>query len=85
MARETRHFFAFVLADAGEKGRTGPGVSPKQRTGYALYSLDVSLPQVQDPGQAARLVAAAHQVCPYSNATRGNIDVTLTANGHEIG
>jgi osmotically inducible protein OsmC len=27
---------------------------------------------------AEALVAAAHQVCPYSNATRGNIDVTLT-------
>ena len=26
-------------------------------------------------------VAAAHQVCPYSNATRGNIDVVLTVNG----
>ena len=35
--------------------------------------------------QAARIVAAAHQVCPYSNATRGNIDVTLTANGHAVG
>jgi Ohr subfamily peroxiredoxin len=28
--------------------------------------------------QAQQLVDAAHQVCPYSNATRGNIDVTLT-------
>jgi len=27
---------------------------------------------------AEALVAKAHQVCPYSNATRGNIDVTLT-------
>jgi len=27
---------------------------------------------------AEQLVAAAHKVCPYSNATRGNIDVTLT-------
>ena len=47
--------------------------------------LDVTLPQVQDPEQAARIVAAAHQVCPYSNATRGNIDVTLTVNGRDIG
>jgi lipoyl-dependent peroxiredoxin len=31
-----------------------------------------------------RLVAAAHQVCPYSNATRGNIDVTLRVNGQDI-
>jgi organic hydroperoxide reductase OsmC/OhrA len=47
--------------------------------------LDVTLPQVTDPEQAVRLVAGAHEVCPYSNATRGNIDVKLTANGHEVG
>jgi hypothetical protein len=29
-------------------------------------------------------VAAAHEVCPYSNATRGNIEVTLTANGESV-
>jgi lipoyl-dependent peroxiredoxin len=46
--------------------------------------LDVTLPQVQDPERAARLVAAAHQICPYSNATRGNIDVTLTVNGQPV-
>jgi organic hydroperoxide reductase OsmC/OhrA len=31
-----------------------------------------------DRAQAQELVEAAHGVCPYSNATRGNIDVTLT-------
>jgi lipoyl-dependent peroxiredoxin len=31
-----------------------------------------------EKAQAEALVAAAHKVCPYSNATRGNIDVTLT-------
>jgi Ohr subfamily peroxiredoxin len=46
--------------------------------------LGVTLPQVSDPEQAARIVAAAHKVCPYSNATRGNIDVKLTANGQEV-
>jgi lipoyl-dependent peroxiredoxin len=59
---------------------------PTVERGYALaVELDVTLPQVQDPEQAARLVAAANQVCPYSNATRGNIEVKLTANGHDIG
>jgi osmotically inducible protein OsmC len=59
---------------------------PTDERGFALaVQLDVSLPQVQDPEQAARLVAAADRVCPYSNATRGNIDVRLTANGHDIG
>ena len=58
---------------------------PTKERGFSLaVELDITLPQVHDPGQAARLVAAAHQVCPYSNATRGNIDVTLTANGHAV-
>ncbi len=38
--------------------------------------LTISLPGLEQ-GQARQLVDAAHQVCPYSNATRGNIDVTL--------
>ena len=59
---------------------------PTQDRGFKLaVELHVTLPQVQDPEQAARIVAAAHQVCPYSNATRGNIDITLTANGHDVG
>ena len=37
---------------------------------------EAGLPAVADPGAA--LVAEAHQVCPYSNATRGNIEVTIT-------
>src|SRR4030081_2990511 len=58
---------------------------PTEERGYKLaVELDVTLPQVPDPGQAERIVAAADQVCPYSNATRGNIEVTLTANGHGI-
>jgi lipoyl-dependent peroxiredoxin len=55
---------------------------PTEERGFKLaVELDVTLPQVPDPEQAVRLVAAAHEVCPYSNATRGNIDVTVTANG----
>ena len=38
--------------------------------------LDVSLPGMER-GAAQKLVDAAHQVCPYSNATRGNIDVKV--------
>jgi lipoyl-dependent peroxiredoxin len=58
---------------------------PTEDRGFKLaVELDVILPQVQDIEQAVRIVAAAHQVCPYSNATRGNIDVTLTANGQAI-
>jgi lipoyl-dependent peroxiredoxin len=47
--------------------------------------LDVTLPSIEDPEQAVALVEAAHQVCPYSNATRGNIDVELIANGQPVG
>jgi Ohr subfamily peroxiredoxin len=39
--------------------------------------LTISLPGLEQ-GQARQLVDAAHQVCPYSNATRGNIDVQIT-------
>ena len=46
--------------------------------GYGLeVELEVSLPGV-DNAIAAELVAKAHEVCPYSNATRGNIKVDLT-------
>ena len=48
--------------------------------GYGLaVALKVSIPGA-DPATARRLAEAAHQVCPYSNATRGNIEVTVEAN-----
>jgi osmotically inducible protein OsmC len=53
------------------------GIGPNQHRGYGLaVALSVSLP-ILDAGLAAKLVDAAHEVCPYSNATRGNIDVTI--------
>jgi osmotically inducible protein OsmC len=58
---------------------------PTEERGFKLaVELDVELPEVQDPATATQLVASAHAVCPYSNATRGNIEVRLTANGHEV-
>jgi lipoyl-dependent peroxiredoxin len=39
--------------------------------------LAVELPSVQDPRHAAELVRVAHGICPYSNATRENIDLAL--------
>jgi Ohr subfamily peroxiredoxin len=54
-----------------------------ERTFVLSVELDVTLPSVE--GDAATdLVREAHKVCPYSNATRGNIDVTLTANGAAV-
>ena len=57
---------------------------PTPERGFGLsVALDVTVPQA-DVAQAKELVAAAHAVCPYSNATRGNIDVDLTANGEAL-
>jgi Ohr subfamily peroxiredoxin len=46
--------------------------------------LAVELPSIEDPERSAELVHEAHRICPYSNATRGNIDVALSVNGVEI-
>ena len=54
------------------------GIGMLAAGGFGLsVDLDVSVPNV-DRTTAESLVARAHEVCPYSNATRGNIDVRLT-------
>lgn len=51
---------------------------PTEAGGFQLaVGLEVTLPRVEREA-AERLVEQAHQVCPYSNATRGNVEVTLT-------
>ena len=53
-------------------------------TGFSLGAvLNVSLPELEQ-AQAEKLVYAAHQFCPYSKATRGNIDVKLNVNGKAL-
>ena len=60
-------------------------LGPTEDRGFGIAAeLEVTLPQVSDPEQAVRIVEEAHRVCPYSNATRGNIDVRITANGREL-
>ena len=62
-------------ADTTVTGQVGIGRIP---TGFGIQAdLTVSAPGV-DREQLQTLVDAAHIVCPYSNATRGNIDVTLS-------
>jgi osmotically inducible protein OsmC len=62
-------------ADVSIQGNVGIGPIP---TGFGIeVELKISLPGM-DRSAADTLVQAAHIVCPYSNATRGNIDVTLT-------
>ncbi|MBF5031337.1 MULTISPECIES: organic hydroperoxide resistance protein [Micromonospora] len=54
------------------------GIGPNGSGGYGLaVTLVVDLPAVERAA-AEQLVDAAHQVCPYSNATRGNVEVTRT-------
>jgi lipoyl-dependent peroxiredoxin len=57
---------------------------PTEERGFKLsVNLDISLSGVEGD-QAKQLIDAAHHVCPYSNATRGNIDVTITINGEPL-
>jgi osmotically inducible protein OsmC len=59
-------------------------ITTEHRGFNVAVGLDVSLPAISDPERAISIVAAAHEVCPYSNATRGNVEVTLKANGHPV-
>jgi osmotically inducible protein OsmC len=53
------------------------GIGPIPAGFGIQVAMTIRLPGL-DRAVAEQLVAAAHQVCPYSNATRGNIEVTLT-------
>ena len=56
---------------------TEVGIGPIPAGFGIQVAMRITLPGFER-SQAEALVAAAHQVCPYSNATRGNIDVSLT-------
>jgi Ohr subfamily peroxiredoxin len=61
----------------GSEVSAAVGIGPIDAGAFGLrVTLRISLPGV-DPETARALVDAAHRVCPYSNATRGNIDVDL--------
>ena len=62
----------------GSEVSASVGIGTIPGGGFGLQvELDVSIPAL-DHDAAMALVEQAHQVCPYSNATRGNIEVTLT-------
>lgn len=64
-----------VPADASIDATVGIGAIP---AGFGIeVQMTIHLPGM-DRAQAQDLIDKAHQVCPYSNATRGNIEVTLT-------
>ncbi|QDF76003.1 MULTISPECIES: organic hydroperoxide resistance protein [Shewanella] len=59
------------------------GIGPRAEGGFALtvaLSVELDLPQEQ----ASELVKTAHQICPYSNAVRNNIDVGVMVNGESL-
>jgi lipoyl-dependent peroxiredoxin len=72
--------------DAGEATiASDVSLLPTGDGGFKIaVTLDVSLPSVGDRETAEDLVRGAHQVCPYSNATRGNVDVELRLDGTAI-
>jgi lipoyl-dependent peroxiredoxin len=60
------------------------GIGPASEGGFGLsVALDLEAPGL-DRAQAATLMERAHELCPYSRATRGNIDVVLTVGGTRI-
>ncbi|WP_247423848.1 organic hydroperoxide resistance protein [Ralstonia pseudosolanacearum] len=64
-----------IPADVSVQGSVGIGAIPN---GFGIeVDLAVSLPGM-DRAEAQTLIERAHIVCPYSNATRGNIDVRLS-------
>ncbi len=63
--------------DSVVTARVGLGQIGNGRIGLEV-ELIIKLPSIADKTQAEDLVAKAHDRCPYSNATRGNVNVTLT-------
>ncbi len=80
-------FIGAMKAVAGSLGLRVPpettvqstvGIGPRSEGGFGLeVALAVTLPGLER-ADAEKLVHTAHQICPYSNATRGNIDVQLS-------
>ena len=57
--------------------RANVGIGPREAGGFGLVASLAATVGGLSQAEAEKLVAAAHQVCPYSNATRGNLDVGL--------
>ena len=66
-----------TVDDSTVTARVGMGPTGDGRYGLAVELL-IHLPSVPDRTRAEELVADADRRCPYSNAIRGNVDVTLT-------
>lgn len=65
-----------ITVPADAKTSVSVGLGPRADGGFGLeVGIDVDLPGMA-PAEAEALIATAHQVCPYSNATRGTLDIT---------
>ncbi|HEV7615709.1 MAG TPA: organic hydroperoxide resistance protein [Solirubrobacterales bacterium] len=78
VARRRKIEVGDVAIDSKVKMRAG-----EDRSFTIAAELHVTLPAIEGE-DAVELVRAAHKVCPYSNATRGNIEVLLSANGTAV-
>ena len=78
-------FSSTVQHLAGQRGLDVAGLEVTAKVGLAhesgvsdlVVTLVVAFPASVDAGQAGELLESAHQMCPYSRATRGNVEVTL--------
>jgi lipoyl-dependent peroxiredoxin len=78
VARRRKLDLGELSIDSKVKLRTG-----EDRSFTIAAELHVALPDLESE-EAVDLVRAAHRVCPYSNATRGSMEVLLTANGAPV-
>jgi Ohr subfamily peroxiredoxin len=69
-------------SDSTITARVGIGLTAHGGTGFAV-TLDLHAPYVTR-ADAEDLMRRAHERCPYSRATRGNIDVTLVVDGTPV-
>jgi lipoyl-dependent peroxiredoxin len=72
--------------DVGEVAiESAISLMPTGDGGFKLAAtLNVSIPALSERDVAIELIRGAHEVCPYSNATRGNIDVELLLDGQAL-
>jgi lipoyl-dependent peroxiredoxin len=66
----------FSVSTEGSTVTAAVGIGPDGDAYGLQVTLEVELPGV-DRGPGQQVLEAAHQVCPYSRATRGNVEVTL--------
>ena len=80
----TRFAFGRKVDLSGSRVTARIGIGPLKSGGLGLsVTLDLDAPQISR-ADAVHLMEKAHETCPYSRATRGNVDVTLTVGGVAI-